>query len=203
MRDEIKQRIIEKAGDLFPRLGFSKVTVDELSEELGISKKTLYRYFKSKDDIADAVYKWNVMSVKIKLQEILKEPVDYIDRLYRLCEFISQFLSRMNKSAQRDLIRHRPDLWKKIEFLRKQQVFPVLEDMLDEGIRLGIIRDDIQKDLSLLVLTSAIEGVLTPEVLVHKPFSMEDAFRGIINIFFNGVLTDKARSRYHRKALGK
>ncbi len=195
-RTDIKQRIVEKAAELFPRFGFSKVTVDELSKELGISKKTIYRYFTSKDEIADAVYKWNVLSVKNKLQEITSEPGAYIDRLYRLCEFISRFLSGMNKTAQQDLIKHRPDLWKKIELYRKQEVFPIFENILDEGIKLGIIRNDIQKDLSLLMLTFAVEGIITPEILINEPFSTEDAFRGIISIFFNGVLSYKARSHF-------
>lgn len=199
MDNDIKQRIIQKAAELFPVYGFSKVTLDELSEELGISKKTIYRYFAGKDEIADAVYRWMVLSVKERLEEIMKEPIDYLDRLYMLCEFIGQFLSRMHKPAQKDLIKHRPDLWKKIELYRKQEVFPIFESVLDEGVRLGILRRDIRKDLSLLIITSTVEGVLTPEVLVHKPFSAEDAFRGIIDIFFNGILTDKARAYYRKR----
>ena len=196
MANDIGQRIIEKAAELFPRLGFSKVTVDELCDELGISKKTLYRHFTSKDAIADAVYKWNIGTVKSNLVGIMSERVDYLERLYKLCEFISQFLSRMNKTAQQDLIKHRPDLWKRLELYRKQEIFPLFKSMLDEGIKLGIVRNDIQKDLVLLVLASAVEGILTPEILTTQSFSTEDAFRGIINIFFNGVLTDKARKHY-------
>ncbi len=198
MENDIEQKIIEKAAELFPRLGFSKVTMDELCDELGISKKTLYRYFTSKDALADAVFKWNIRSVKNNLLDIMSEPFDYLERLYKLCEFISRFLSRMNKTAQQDLLRHRPDLWKKLELYRKQEIFPIFKNMLDEGITLGIVRDDVQKDLILLVLASAVEGILTPEILTTQSFSTEDAFRGIINIFFNGVLTDQARSHYNK-----
>ncbi|MCL5878587.1 MAG: TetR/AcrR family transcriptional regulator [Deltaproteobacteria bacterium] len=99
MANDIGRRIIEKAAELFPRQGFSKVTMDELCDELGISKKTLYRYFISKDALADAVFKWNISSVKNNLLAIMSEHVDYLERLYKLCEFISQFLSRMNKTA--------------------------------------------------------------------------------------------------------
>jgi AcrR family transcriptional regulator len=203
MNKDIKQRIIEKAAELFPRSGFSKVTVDELCEEIGISKKTLYQYFTSKDAIADAVFNWNTRSIKNNLLNIMSEHIDYLDRLYKLCEFIAQFLSKMNKTAQQDLVRHRPDLWKKLELYRKQEIFPIFKNMLDEGIALGIVRGDVQKDLILLMLASAVEGILTPEILTTQSFSTEDAFRGIINIFFNGVLTDKARAHYNKKALNK
>ncbi len=196
MANDIGQRIIEKAAELFPRVGFSKVTMDELCDELGISKKTLYRHFTSKDALADAVFKWNISSVKNNILAIMSERTDYLERLYKLCEFISRFLSKMNKAAQQDLIRHRPDLWKKLELYRKQKIFPIFKNMLDEGINLGIVRNDIQNDLVLLLLASAVEGILTPEVLITQSFSTEDAFRGIIDIFFNGVLTNKARSNY-------
>lgn len=203
MITDIKQRIIEKAAELFPRIGFSKVTVDDLCVELGISKKTFYRYFESKDELADAVYKWNILSVKNKLIEIIHSHNDYLERLYKLCEFISQFLSRMSKSAQKDLIKYRPDIWRKIELYRKQEVFPVFRSLLDEGIKLGIIRKDISKEIILFVLTSSVEGILTPEVLINEPFSAADAFNNIMDVLFNGVLTNRAKLKYRVKVNNK
>ncbi len=197
MSEALKKRIIEKAAELFPRRGLSKVTVDELCEETGISKKTLYRYFKSKDEIADAVHLRNMAYVKNGIEEIIHGHDAYMDRLYKLCEFIAQFLSRMNKTAQQDLLRHRPDLWKRLESFRKKELFPLFRNILDEGIKLGVVRNDIQKDLVLLMLATAIEGILTPETLTVQSFSTAEAFRGIINIFFYGVLTNKAGSQFN------
>jgi AcrR family transcriptional regulator len=53
--DDVKKRIMLEARSLFFRYGFSKVTMDETAEALGMSKKTLYRYFPSKEDLLQEV----------------------------------------------------------------------------------------------------------------------------------------------------
>ncbi|MGB9735790.1 MAG: TetR/AcrR family transcriptional regulator [bacterium] len=201
MDKHIRQRIVKKAAELFPRLGFSKVTMDELCDELGISKKTLYKYFTSKDEIADAVYQRNMKTIKNDFRKIIHGKEAYLKRLYKLCEFISEFLSRMTKTAQQDLMKHRPDIWEKIETYRKQEIFPIFNKMFDEGIKLGFVRQDVQKELLFLIFTSMVEGVITPRTLIEQSFSMKDAFMGIITVFFNGVLTDKARVYYNKRFL--
>jgi AcrR family transcriptional regulator len=48
---EIKKRIMHAAGQKFIQYGFSKVTMEEIAEELGMSKKTLYQHFESKNEL--------------------------------------------------------------------------------------------------------------------------------------------------------
>ena len=62
---EIRDRILEKARDMFFKLGFSKVTMDEIAFELGMSKKTLYRYFKTKKNLYTKL-SWGLQGLLVK-----------------------------------------------------------------------------------------------------------------------------------------
>src|SRR5690606_41317726 len=53
--EDVKKRIMDEARSLFFRYGFSKVTMDEAAEGLGMSKKTLYRYFPSKEVLLEEI----------------------------------------------------------------------------------------------------------------------------------------------------
>ena len=52
---EHKERILEKATDLFMRYGIRSITMDEIAAQLGISKKTIYQFFTDKDAMVEAV----------------------------------------------------------------------------------------------------------------------------------------------------
>jgi AcrR family transcriptional regulator len=52
---ETRQRILSTAQQIFLKTGFSKVTMDELANELGMSKKTLYKHFSSKEDLLKVI----------------------------------------------------------------------------------------------------------------------------------------------------
>ena len=54
---DTKQRIQEKANDLFRRYGIKSITMDEIATQLGVSKKTLYQYFSDKDELVEAIVK--------------------------------------------------------------------------------------------------------------------------------------------------
>ncbi|MBF4985337.1 helix-turn-helix transcriptional regulator, partial [Nonlabens mediterrranea] len=52
---EIKSEILEKSMEMFLDLGFKSVTMDDISSEMGMSKKTLYSYFKNKEELITEV----------------------------------------------------------------------------------------------------------------------------------------------------
>lgn len=195
-----RSRIIGKAKDLFLRKGFSKVTMDDLVRELGISKKTIYKYFPAKDDLIVAVLDTHIQKVSIEIQKIVNDPSSgFIEKLSSLWEFIGNMLTEMSVQFQGDLYRFRPDLWKRIEEIRSEKITGNLKALFEEGRRLGVLRDDIDADLVDLIYQGTIKGVINPEVLMKNPYSAADSMRAILTIFFNGLLTDDSRAYYDKK----
>src|SRR5712692_6638673 len=193
MQDNIKERIIEKGREKFFSMGFSKVTMDEIALDLGISKKTFYKHFASKDELLEAVMERRMISVSSKFKEIYDAPIDFMEKLHNLWIFVGNTMSQVSKQFQDDLRRFRPDLWKRIDDFRREQIIANISKFFDEGIRLGVLRDDINRDILVLVYLSAVQGIINPDVLVRHPFTGEEAFKTIIRVIFDGILTDRAR----------
>ncbi len=194
-----RERIVEAARGLFLAQGFSKVTMDELSEELGISKKTLYQNFRSKDDLLDAVIEWQIILLTGKMREVVESSDDFIDKIYSIYMSVGKMICQVSKQFQDDIRKYRPDLWKRVEEVRAKQVLGGFSHMLDEGIRLGLVRDDLNREIVLLMYLSAIQGIINPEVLVRSSFSTEEAFQTILRVYFDGILTETARKLFHSK----
>jgi len=197
----VKARILHAALNRFLSMGFSKVTMDEVADELGISKKTMYQHFRTKDELVEAVVEWHIAIVGGRLREIMESADDFITKLYRLWKTIGDVVSRFCRQMQEDLRRHRPDLWQRIEEGRRQILSANFGLLYDEGSRLGIIKEDLNKEIVLLVYLSAVQGVINPEVLVRNSFSAADAFQTIVRVMFNGILTEPARKQFHQRIM--
>src|SRR6267142_3483895 len=84
-RDPHRQRIIDAARAHFFNHGFRSVTMDDLAEELGISKKTLYAHFPGKIELLEAVLADKFAGVEKKLNEVARaHPHDFSTALHEL-----------------------------------------------------------------------------------------------------------------------
>lgn len=197
--ENIKERIISSAQERFFALGFSKVTMDELVSQLGISKKTMYKFFASKDELVQAITEWQMIHVASKVKEIVNSPTDFIEKMHNLWTFMGEMYSRMSKQYHDDMRRFRPDLWKRIEEFRHENLIENATKLIDEGIKLGVFRADVNKEILVLMYVSAVHGIINPDVLISHPFSAEEAFKTILRVIFDGILTDQARQYYRSR----
>lgn len=196
---DTRTRIIAAARDLFVARGFSKVTMDELAGQLGISKKTLYRHFDKKDDLVDAAFEWQMLYIRQNLTEIFSRPGDFLDRLYAFCAFITGALSRVNRAFLEDLRRFRPDLWKKIEEFRRARIEGEFAKVIADGRRIGVVRGDVNVELFIAIFLAAVQGVVNPETLSRHPFTAEEAYRGVVGVMFEGILADGAKPLFRAR----
>jgi AcrR family transcriptional regulator len=196
-----KSRIIEAARTKFLSMGFSKVTMDELVGQLGISKKTMYQHFKSKDDLVTAVLETQLVYMSGNIKNIIDAPVDFIEKLNTLWVFVGNTLSAISRQFQDDIRRFRPELWQRVEDVRRKNVFGNLRNLIEEGQRHGMLREDVNVEIVVAMFQDAVQGIINPEVLVRHPFSAADAMRAIMLILFEGILTDSARNSYRMKII--
>lgn len=91
----MKDRILQTAADYFFRLGFSQVTMDDLAAEMGISKKTLYKHFASKEAILKEVLNQKAQGIDKAISDILDNPK--IDSLSRTLEIFAVIAQRLPK----------------------------------------------------------------------------------------------------------
>jgi AcrR family transcriptional regulator len=192
-----KTRIVQFAREKFLKMGFSKVTMDELVQELGISKKTMYKYFASKDELVGSVLEMQIYLMSTKIQNILDSPVDFMEKLNVLWIFVGDFLSGISKQFLDDLRRFRPELWHRVEEIRTKKIVGYLTKLFEEGQMLGLLRADVNINVVVLMFRNAVQGIVNPDVLVQQSFSAGDAMRAIILVLFEGILTDEAK-RHNR-----
>lgn len=192
-----QERIIEAAREKFFEQGFNKVTVDEIASDLGMSKKTLYKFFPSKEDLVRKVIHFMMRQASAQIESIVKSDKPFVEKMSELLVFIGRMWGRANRQLPIDMKKYFPDLWKEIEVFRRERILVNMQKVFLQAKQEGVLRDDVNAQLLMLMFLACVEGILNPTTLAEQSFSLTEAFRGIFKILFVGAMTEEARQRHH------
>jgi len=186
-----RSRIVAAARGLFMTRGFVRVTADDLAAELGISKATLYRVFRSKEEILRAVIRGILNEILSHVEGLIRDDsLGFVEKMVALFTYLGTRISRFQPVLIRDLQRSVPDIWKEIDDFRRDKIFKNFKVILEAGRREGFFREDVDIDLLLQMFVSLIQEFVNPAALLRSGRSPAATFESVIKVFFQGILTD-------------
>ena len=100
---EPKERILIKAEEQFLQFGIRSVSMDDIANNLGMSKKTLYQYYADKDELVDAVIEGHISGIETECMDCRKNAKDAIHEIFLTMDHITEELSNMNPMLLYDL----------------------------------------------------------------------------------------------------
>ena len=115
---ETRERIMDHARERFLRQGFSKVTMDELSADLGMSKKTFYKFFPSKEELLRTIVFAMMKGVEREMELIENSDKPFAEQIAEVMVLLGKNVERISRVFQLDIQRFAPALWKEVEAFR-------------------------------------------------------------------------------------
>ena len=193
-RDPNWQRIVEAARVHFFSHGFRSVTMDDLAEELGISKKTLYAYFPGKSDLLEAVLADKLTGVEATLKEVTRaHPDDFPATLRELLAGTQRELDEIKPPFVRDMRQKAPDVFKLVERRRAALIQRYMGKFFVDGQRLGMVRKDVPAKLIIEILLAMVQSIMNPPKMEELGMMPKEGYAGILKIVLEGALTAKGR----------
>jgi len=185
-----QQRIVEAARAHFFCHGFRSVTMDELAEELGISKKTLYAHFPGKIELLEAVLADKFAGVEAKLNGIIHaHPHDFSAALHELLANMQRELDEIKPPFVRDMRQKAPHVFKVIERRRAALIERFFGKLFIEGQRAGMVRKDVPAKLTIEILLAIVQAIMNPLKMEELGMTPKEGFAGILKIILEGALT--------------
>ena len=155
----MKEKILEKATDMFLNLGFKSVTMDDLANEMGISKKTIYAHFENKTMLVEETTMSLFCTISQGIDCICALGKNPIEELYEIKKFAMQHLKDEKSSPQYQLQKYYP----KIHATLRQKQFDVMKDCvvdnIKKGIKLGIYLKNLNVDFISRIYFSGITSI--------------------------------------------
>ena len=193
-----RQRIVDAARVHFFSHGFRSVTMDDLAEELGISKKTLYAHFPGKFDLLEAVLADKFQGVEMMLQEVTRrQPQDFPATLRELLAGTQRELDEIKPPFVRDMRQKAPQVFEVIERRRAALFQQYFGNLLLAGQRAGMVRKDVPSNLIIEILLAIVQAIMNPAKMEKLGMMPKEGFAGILKIVLEGALTPKGRKHAH------
>jgi AcrR family transcriptional regulator len=192
--DSNRQRIVDAARAHFFSHGFRSVTMDDLAEELGISKKTLYAHFPGKFDLLEAVLADKFASVEATLKEVTRaQPHGFPATLQELLAGTRRELDEIKPPFVRDMRQKAPQVFKVVERRRAALIQHYFGKLFVEGQRAGMVRKDVPPKLIIEILLAMVQSIMNPAKMEELEMMPKEGFAGILKIVLEGALTPKGR----------
>jgi AcrR family transcriptional regulator len=192
-------RIVREARAHFFSHGYSQCTMDELAAELGMSKKTLYVHFASKEALMRAVIEDLGREVRASADELFaNRRLNFAEKLRGFAEGMAERTARMNPRLLRDLQRFAPPLYAQLSELREKNVPYIFGRFIEEGQLAGLVRADVRTDFAVTFFLKAIQGLIQPATLEQLNLAPRDVVPRAIELFFSGLLTPAGRQEHEK-----
>ena len=199
----MKEKIIEKSNELFLNLGFKSVTMDEIASSLGVSKKTIYKYFKNKTELIDAVTDNIFNTICYGIDGICALGMNPIDELFSIKKLVMEHLKDEKSSPQYQLQKYYPKIYASL----KQKQFHIMQNCvinnLKEGIKLGLYRSSIDLEFISRIYFNGMVGIKDKDLFPLKNYSMNTLMNFYLEYHLRGICTEKGIQQLQNQLLQK
>ena len=203
---DIKDRIKQKADELFRKYGIRSVTMDEIANQLGVSKKTIYHSFSDKNELVDEVIvdmlKFNkecCQSYKIGSQNAVHE-------IFMALDMLQVIFGNMNPSILHDIERNYPVTYKKFIEYKYKFLYELVKDNMIRGMDEGLYRPEINIDFVAKIRLETMMLPFDEQLFPKNKFSMVFLHQQLIEFFLFGIASLKGYKlilKYQKERLNK
>lgn len=188
---ELKDRIKEKADELFRRYGVKSVTMDEIAAQSGVSKKTIYQSFKDKNELVDAVMDEMLEYNKVSCKVGRSKASNAVQEVYFGMESLQEMLDNMNPSILYDIERGHPKTFKKFKEFKYHFLFDLMKKNVERGKEEGLYREEINAEIICKIRIELIMLAFNEEIFPKHQYSLVIIQQQIIEYFLYAMVTPK------------
>lgn len=139
----MKDKIISKATQLFLKLGFKSVTMDDIANEMCISKKTIYKYFCNKEILIEETTETITNTIYSTINQIVAKKYNAIQENFEIIKMIKEMFVSMETSPSYQLKKHYPEIHEKLSEKLQHECNALFRQNIEKGIHEGLYRNNI------------------------------------------------------------
>lgn len=199
MFTEQQEKWLQRVADLFMRYGIRALTMDDVARELGISKKTLYQFVESKDDLVNKVMEIHLTVECSRAEVVAIESSDALDEMLLVIRENLGDMQRMKSNIVFELQKYHREAWEKIQSYQRGFLYNVVRKNLERGISEGLYRDDFDADIVSKLHLAQTFAIFDEAWFPKPPYNSVTLFREAIMHYLHGVLSEKGRQELQKR----
>jgi AcrR family transcriptional regulator len=183
--------ILVKVAILFRKYGIKSITMDDISREVGISKKTLYQFVSEKTDLVNMVLDSEMERTKECFESVRSVGKNAIDELFEVNRFMIEMMKRYSPSFDYDLKKYYPEVYHKVTMNRRKGMYESVLANLKRGKKEGLYRAELKEEIITKLQISRLENLHGDAMFTVEDYSTENIFKELFVYHLRGIANEK------------
>jgi AcrR family transcriptional regulator len=169
----MKEKIINKAKDMFLKLGFKSITMDDIAGEMCISKKTIYKYFANKELLIQESTQVLHKEVHEIITEIISRNYNAIEENFQIRKMFADMFKSTDTSPIYQLKKHYPEVYETVLEYQVQECESCFKQNIEKGIAQGLYRKDLNIEAYIKLYYALIFSINENTRSEREAFALE------------------------------
>jgi len=191
MFTEQQEKWLKRVEDLFLRYGIKSISMDDVARELGISKKTLYQFVGSKDDLVNKMLERHIAEEKNLCHQVSGVAENAVEEMFMVIESNAQQLQQMKTNIVYDLQKYHHDAWEKMQDYQRNFLYRIVRANLERGIREGLYRTGFDPDILAKLHIAMSFQLFDENIFPQNTYPKATLFQEYLMHYLYGIVSDK------------
>lgn len=190
----MREKIRDTATSLFLELGFKSVTMDDLADHMGISKKTIYTHFANKTALVRECTMGLFQTISNGIECICNVGKNPIEELYEIKKFAMLHLKNEKASPQYQLKKYYPEIYDSLKSRQYELMKDCVVSNLERGLALGIYRENLDVEFVARIYFSGVTSIKDESLFPKGSFPSDTLMDTYLEYHLRGIVTPAGRS---------
>jgi AcrR family transcriptional regulator len=191
MTNDTAIRIFQQAHQLFMQYGLKSVSMDDIANKMGISKKTIYQFYADKEALVAQVVKQITSDNQLQCDNDIYNSENAIHEIILAMDQMSKLFETMNPSILFDLQKYYPQAFKFFQTHKNDYVYGKIKQNITRGIKEGLYRSDLNLEIVSRYRVESIVIAFNPEFQSSVKSSLVSIAQELSTFFLYGVVNEK------------
>ncbi len=188
---EPQEKILKTSLELFFKYGIKHVTMDDIARELGMSKKTIYQFYKEKDDLVTQLCDTEILVQENIFNTVSETAKDPIHEIMLISLKMREMMQNINPLFFLDLQKFYPQSFKRFQRFKEECAAVSILKNIRKGVEMGIYRPDIDPQFATKYRMAQIDMLMFGNYFSYEKISFVKTHELMLDLFVYGICTIK------------
>ena len=169
----MKEKIIKKATDMFLKLGFKSVTMDDIAGEMCISKKTIYKYFSNKEKLIEEGTVYIHEKIHALMEEVISKKYNAIKENFEMRKMFKEMFQSFDHSPAYQLKKHYPEIYHNMMATEMEDCHQMFVQNIVKGIEQKLYRPETDVDIAAKFYYMLVFSINENTLLESEAYKLE------------------------------
>jgi AcrR family transcriptional regulator len=190
----MKEKIRDTASQLFLERGFKSITMDDIANEIGMSKKTIYSEYSNKTSLVEDCVMNKFCHLSDGIDLIIAMEKNAIEELYEIKKYVMSHLNDEKSSPQFQLMKYYPKIHKNLKLMQFDKMHKCILLNVDRGLEQGLFRDNINPEFVARIYFTGLNSIKDQNMFPLEQFPIGKLMDSFLEYHIRGIVTPKGKT---------